>query len=144
MNVEKVGLICLVILVSGCTSLPGSSSGTPTVSGENTTVSQGSDSTVEIKGSNVLVIGVADPNQVIDKPDSSMISPEPQKVMPNYNDKNANSHRIGWLIQWSKAVNATAQLPVNSSKEPGSYSYSLIGTGVGQPDTVELEVNITG
>lgn len=148
MKYSLIGLISLIVIASGCTSVLDSSAKEPALSAENNTFTQGSEATVTVSAENVKVIGMADPERLIKSFETSASSPEADRITPNYNteDRQAmnESSRIGWTVQYSKPVNSTIELPVNSSKDPGVYRYSLIGVNSGQTTSREMRITITG
>jgi hypothetical protein len=85
---------------------------------------------------------VADPSNVIADFEISASSPEASEITPRYIQENS-SDRIGWIVEWDNPTNATVQLPINTSKETGTYRYSLVATSSGSQKSIERQINIT-
>lgn len=145
---SKKGIFLLLgfaVLASGCIS-SSSSSGSPEIQADNITISQGSSANITTTVRNVNVLAVADPERVISRPDTGFLNPQP-RLTPNYNtdspEEQTESNRIGWILQWRNPTNATVQLPVDTSKEPGNYRFSVAGITSGMTDSKELQITIT-
>lgn len=134
--------LAIIVIASGCTSFTSTSGQNIGVDAENIAASQNSDTTVDVEVTNATVLGVADPNHVISSFELGAAKPSASSVNAT-SGQEASDRRIGWIVRWNRTVNATVQLPVNTSKEPGVYKYSLVATNYGERATLERRINIT-
>ena len=151
MNTKTIFLVSAVVLASGCTSVLTSagvvSDESPSINAANITVSQGENVSVNVGIETALVMGVADPNKVIERFGPEAANPAANNVTPRYSTENPeemNSENvIGWIVEWQQTTNSTVDLPINTSKQPGVYRYSLVAVNKGKTSAINLQVNIT-
>ena len=133
---SETAILILLVFASGCTS---TSNGTepPVIAAENITASQNSNTTVEVEASNTGVLGIADPTNIIKEFDIKNA-----EVQERSSETSGES--IGWTVSWKRPDNRTLNLPIDTSKDPGVYRYSLIAINSGKTYSQEFRVRITG